>query len=1396
MMKVCFLFFYRLFFLKRFKLAFSIIIFNLVSFSAATTYYAAPYNTSQSEYSTVPVSTVDEAISNWWTKYLAFYHVGSDYYFVRQDLPTGPVSGQFASMPIYTHSDGVFHGGNGVFGTSYGYNPEKNNGFPGSCCGNPINTATGNKFQEEIDYLGAGKDGLKIIRYYGSSITTPTAHLGNRWRHFYDRSVYLSSYSGASSAAVSRPDGKVLRFSLKSNIWVGDPDIADQLQSVQDSNGNITAWTYKVAADNSVERYDAKGLLQSITAHSGYAQIFIYSDGGTSSSIAPTAGLLIQVVDSYGRQISTTYDSNSRVATITDSNGGVYIYGYDLFGNLVSVKYPDGKTRTYVYNESANTAGINLPNALTGIIDENGARFATWKYNTQGRTISSEHNLTNGDPVEKVSINYTADSSGTVTSSAVTDALNTTRTYSFTNVLGVVKNTGIAQSCSSGCGTNSAITYDANGNVSSKTDFNGNVTNYVYDLTRNLETSRTEAYGTSQARTITTQWHATYRLPTLITEPGKTTAFNYDASGNLLSKTITDTNLNKSRTWSWTYNSLGQVLTADGPRTDVNDVTTYTYYTSASDTAGSVHRIGDLATVTNAVGLVTAITNYDLNGRPLSITDPNGVVTTLTYWPRGWLKTRTVNVFQTTSYDYDGVGQLTKVTLPDGSYLAYTYDTAHRLTDISDNIGNTVHYKLDAMGNRTEDDTYDPSHTLERRIFRTYDALNRLQYSLGGTSPYGQVTQYGYDNNGNLKTITDPLNHVTTNGYDALNRLITVTDPANGVTTTTYNALDQITSVADPRLVTTNYTINALGDVTLNQSPDSGNTNNVYDAAGNLIQRTDARGVVSTYTYDALNRLTSITYPASTSENVTFTYDDTVTTNYRKGRLNSVSTSGSVLGFSYDGWGNVAAIADLTPVMWGVGKFQYDGANRLKKITYPNGRIVSYVRNALGQITQVQTQDNANATAQTLISNATYEPFGPLKSLTFGNGVVTTIAHDYDYRVSRMTTTSLPNWDYVYGYDAASNLTSMTDQVGSANKSYSYDLLNRLTGDGVTSYQYDAGGNRTLIAVPGLFSNTQDYANNSNRMSALAGSATPIDAAGNMTARTSISAMTYNNADRLQQATVNSTVTNYQYTGVGQRDGKSGAQTLHYDYLPDSKILSQMQLNADNSFNKGVDYIWLDDTPVAQIKTTYTSNNTPSTRRLTYIHADHLATPRRMTDSTQKVVWKWNGEAYGSSAPNTNPDGDSTTDTLDLRFPGQIADSETGLNYNLNRYYDPLTGRYTQSDPIGLSGGLNTYSYVLNNPILFIDPKGLEGMGGAVKDAMNKGADKGKFDFGLPDRCLPQEVCIQFADSLTIACRLNLPCINAAKEYGSYCYGLPAGGCSKQDCANAIIKLANPDKGK
>ena len=107
-----------------------------------------------------------------------------------------------------------------------------------------------------------------------------------------------------------------------------------------------------------------------------------------------------------------------------------------------------------------------------------------------------------------------------------------------------------------------------------------------------------------------------------------------------------------------------------------------------------------------------------------------------------------------------------------------------------------------------------------------------------------------------------------------------------------------------------------------------------------------------------------------------------------------------------------------------------------------------------------------------------------------------------------------------------------------------------------------------------------------------------------------------------------------------------------------------------------------------------------------YIHADHLDTPRVVVDRSDNLRWRWMAEPFGTTAPENNPSGRGAF-TFNLRFPGQFADAESGLNYNYFRDYDSSIGRYVQSDPIGLDGGINTFLYVGGNPVSAADPLGL-----------------------------------------------------------------------------------------
>ncbi len=535
--------------------------------------------------------------------------------------------------------------------------------------------------------------------------------IDSSWRLGYDRSLMI--VTGANSPLVStlyRPDGKARTFKFTNGAWVADVGQAvTSLTQQIDSNNNITGYTY-LNENDEAEKYDTAGKLISITNREGLTQTLQYNN---------VYGMPTSVSDAFGRQLTFTYSSKGILLGMIDPAGGNYTYTYDSNGNLSAVTYPDTRTRQYLYEDS------RFPHALTGIVDENSSRFATWSYDNQGNAISSEHAV----GIEKVTLTYP-----TLTSSTATDAGGATRAYSSQVVNGIAK-VGLVSETGGNLTRTRSMSYDTHGNIASKTDFNGTVTTYSYDLTRDLETSRVEGAGTPQARTITTTWHATYRLPLQIAEPKLLTTYAYGTSGNLLSKTVQATSdvtgaqglsptlVGIARTWSYTYNSVGQILTATGPRTDVADKTSYTYDSS-----------GNLSTITNAVGQVSTLSNYDANGRVGLITDANGATTALTYSPRGWLTGKTVTsggTVETTTYGYDGVGQLTLVTLPNTSTVSYTYDPAHRLTNIADSLGNSIAYTLDNMGNRISEQVKDPSGALARQTSRVVDALNRIQQITG-----------------------------------------------------------------------------------------------------------------------------------------------------------------------------------------------------------------------------------------------------------------------------------------------------------------------------------------------------------------------------------------------------------------------------------------------------------------------------------------------------------------------------------------------------------------------------------------------------------------------------------------------------------------------------------------
>ena len=1175
-------------------------------------------------------------------------------------------------------------------------------------------------------------------RFYNSNAPVGTTSIGSHWRHNFSQSLVVTG-SPATSIVVYRPDGKQEVFTKLNSVWSADPDVTDALTEISDDQGNVTAYKLFVAALHHYETFGTTGLLQSISDESGLILSFSYSTTSTPTTIAPSAGLLVAAVDVKGRQLGLIYAANHSVQQVTLPDGGALNYAYDSGGNLKSVQYPDGKTRQYVYNESSLTSGKNFFSALTGIVDEFGNRFETTSYDTAGRAVSSS--LSGG--VQSTQITYNGN--GT---SSVQFPLGATAIMGFSAPQGVNKVGTVSQYCGPLCGQSwHSRTYDSNGNPSGYTDFGGNVTATTYS-SLGLLSQQIEAQGQASQRTTNFTWDNTLRVPLgrMVLDSTSTAvesgSWKYNATGQTLASCQSDPHVSGASAYacgsattapagvqqiSFIYCTsvdstqcplVGLLLTVDGPRTDVSDITHYSYYLTTDESGcgtagGACHRAGDLYQVTDALGHTTTLVAYDKNGRVVRSQDSNNVITDLTYTPRGWLKTRTVGG-ATTTIDYDAVGNVIKISDADGVFVGYTYDAAHRLTDITDALGNHIHYTLDAAGNKTKEDTYDSGNTLRRTLSRSYNTLGQLTGVTDGLNHTVFNASYtdSYDANGNLVHTADGLGIQRKQGYDALNRLVSTLDNYNGTDTATqntqatfaYDALDNLEGVTDPDGLSTTYDYDGLSNPKALHSPDTGTTSFQVDAAGNRIQQTDAKGIVRTTAYDALNRPITVSYPDST-QNIAYHYDEanSVTgcaSSFPVGRLTRIVETAVTTTYCYDNHGNVTRKVQAQGSQADTTTYSYTVADRLSSLTTPSQTLTQYSRDAAGRINGVTVTPSGGA-GQTVVSAISYLPFGPISSYTLGNGQTISRSYDANYQLTDLTSPAL---NLHFARDVMGNITALGNVTGAspAVETYSYDPLYRLTGvtDGgtsVESYTYSKTGDRlSKTKLGGQATGVYGYDANTHHLTSIGSASRAYDANGNTTGSAAAGETFGYGYDARNRMSVvqrdQATVANYTYNALNERVAKAvtSPQSVNerFVYNEASQLVGEYGTTSR-------DYIWLGSLPVAVV-------DDGATGTISYVHADGLGAPRAISNVAGNSIWQWpyQSNPFGEQEP-------AGSYGYNLRFPGQYFDSESGLRYNVNRDYEAVTGRYVQSDPIGLKGGASTYSYVNASPLNGFDVVGL-----------------------------------------------------------------------------------------
>ncbi|WP_437884399.1 DUF6531 domain-containing protein [Pseudomonas sp. LRF_L74] len=363
--------------------------------------------------------------------------------------------------------------------------------IPSTKAGNPINIATANKYQREIDWSSGGID---FYRSYNS--------IDGLWRHSFSDHLVLNG----NDITLILNDGREIKFKRSDS----NDKVYRSISEIGTIENHLDGWTYRKDHGETLT-FTQDGLLSAISKNYITHQINREnSENIISSDIYPDAYF---TEDYFGQPKSFRFEGNQVY----------YSYSANKLVGVTITQDGESKSKIYHYENSKN------PKILTGITDERGVRYATWSYDSQDRAISSEH----AGGADKVTLVYNADGSTTVT-----NELGKKATYHFQVIQGVKRIVAIEGEPSPNCpSNNSTFTYDDRGLLKTKTDNKGYVTTYSYN-DRGLEISRTEASGTAQARTTTTDWHPTLFLPETVTEPGRITHYQYDDQGRQLSQTI------------------------------------------------------------------------------------------------------------------------------------------------------------------------------------------------------------------------------------------------------------------------------------------------------------------------------------------------------------------------------------------------------------------------------------------------------------------------------------------------------------------------------------------------------------------------------------------------------------------------------------------------------------------------------------------------------------------------------------------------------------------------------------------------------------------------------------------------------------------------------------------
>lgn len=1120
---------------------------------------------------------------------------------------------------------------------------------------------------------------------------------------------------------------KGFRWIDKAGQWV-DYNTQGQVVAYGDENNNVV-WLAR----------DSGGMLRGVVDRHGRVLFTLHYSGKLIAEVRdyPIAGLTL---DLPARSVKYEYDAGNRLRTVIDTRGHKTLYDYDATNNLTSITDQEGRITKLAYEGSSLKQMTAADGGVTDYVfefDDANKQFTsriTGPQTPAGRMVEDLTHNRSGQLVRRVvngrveeEVRYDTG----VRSEKHTDARGFSSTVTFNEfgqTVEVKREDGtVVQNAFSA--VNLAFTQT--------TDANGVKTTYGYDERGNLARI-TEAVGTPAERIALFEVNA-QGMAIKATAKGRT-----EANGTVSADAVTLFDYDKQGSYAKITNpeNIEQIYVHDrmGNLVSITDGRKNT-------TVIQRDAVGNVVQIKNGLNHVWLFA-YDKVGNQLTITDPDNRVTRFAYNAMNQRIERDVAGKSRSAIKYNLQGLAIVSTDGDGRKNMLEYDIFNRPSKRTDGAGNETlfSYRIpDGTESGMLGGLIGPTE-IKYPLFTQrvrYDQRDRPS-SFALMDPAGARTgSILYDANGALKSAVDAYGKNDKWQYDALGSMTLATDRLGRKTEFLYDVHGNMLRITDARRSATQFEYDLNGNVIKELLPLGQVKTTKFDKAGNAEEITDALGNRTAFTFDEANRPKQALYydaAKALQRTVIYGWDKTRLLTAWTVTENGAGASGVR---SFDEAGRLSGETVTYPGGFQMGyTYTYSVGDKLTKLIWPDGTELNYAYSVHGQLSSVTIPGEGSLSIDRfnwVLPASTILPGGAVQEREFdvGLGLKKMKVRSPDQR-------TLLDFGQAYGAENEPKSSTRYDLDSSTvAQSYSYDDELRLTGvssntGGVVDtelFTLDEVANRKTHS---RMQGTWIYDSN-NRLTERGSGAGVIryayDDAGNLIRKTEPGAVVthfgYNAANRLVfvKNSAQQLVARYGYDALGRRmwkeqyREKSGqalapAVRTYFLYSPDGLLAEATQaitLNADDS-------VTVNEVPTVSTQygprpgAVFMSNvlfaktrNSNGNPMYAYFSHDARGAPIQATDKSNNIVWAAKYEAFGRAQITTQlATAELPTIAVALRLPGQYEDVETGMHQNYYRDYDPDTGRYVQTDPIGLAGGINSYAYVNGNPMSGIDPLGLD----------------------------------------------------------------------------------------